>query len=266
MQPYENTHQSAASRSDRRRQKKWRVLINASLLVLAAGLITAGLLAWFVWLPPDAEIRRILSSRQALQQFLLGFGWWAPVIFVLLQTVQVIFSPIPGGVSTLAGGLIFGVWEGFLLSSAGTVLGSLVAFALARLCGQRIVIRLVGQEHFERYSRFWTARSGLSLVIFFLLPFFPDDILCLLAGLSTLPMQIFLLFLIVGRLPSVFLTTLVGAGSLSFSLWEWIIIGVLAVVVLIVFFKYGSLFEQWVQRISRGRRQKREMPDPPGGQ
>ena len=261
----ENNRQSVADRPEQRpARRQLRILLSVSLLVLAGVIVSMSLLAWFFWLPPDAEIRRILLSRQALQQFLLSFGWWAPAIFALLQAVQVIFSPIPGSVTTLAGGLIFGVWQGFLLSGIGTLLGSLVAFDLARLCGQRVVILLVGQAHFERYSRFWTGRGGLSLVLLFLLPFFPDDILCFLAGLSTLPLRIFLLFLFVGRLPTIFLTTLIGAGVLTFSLWEWVIIGILALGVLVLFFKYGDSFERRVQRILQRKKEQEEEPsDPP---
>lgn len=145
-----------------------------------------------------------------------------------------------------------------MLSSAGIVVGSLLAFALARFCGQRVVIFLVGQAHFEQYSRFWTGKRGLSLLILFLLPFFPDDILCFLAGLSSLPLRVFLLFLLIGRLPTIFLTTLIGAGVLSFPLWEWIIIGILALGMLIVFFKYGDAFERWVQRIMQGGEKRKK--------
>jgi len=72
-----------------------------------------------------------------------------------------------------------------------------------------------------------------------------------------LPIRIFILFLLLGRLPGIFLTTLIGAGALSFSLWEWIIIGVCALVVLILTFKYGDAFERWAQlRIKRGKNEE----------
>lgn len=247
MTQNEEHHQHSPDQSEQQRKRKQRVLLIALLVALAG--VLAGLTVWFMLLPPDAEIRQIFASREALRAFLRASGWWAPVIFVLLQTVQVIFSPIPGSVTTLAGGAIFGIGEGFVLSAAGIMIGSLFAFFLARLWGQRAVIFLVGQGNFERYNRIMTGKGGLSLLLLFLLPFFPDDLLCLLAGLSALPARIFLLFLLIGRLPTIFLTTLIGAGFLSFSLWEWIIIGVLAAGVLFVFFKYGDALERRVQRI-----------------
>lgn len=223
----------------KRRQRRWIGL----LLLLMVGII-AGLMIWYALLPPSAPIRQIFASRESLRAFLNSFGWWAPAVFFLLQVVQVIFSPIPGNVTTLAGGAIFGIVEGFLLSGAGIVVGSLLAFFLARLFGQRAVILLVGEKHFARYDRLVTGRGGAGLALLFLLPFFPDDLLCLLAGLSALPAWLFLLFLLIGRLPMTFLTTLIGAGLLSFSLWQWIVIGVLVLIILVIFFKYGDRIER----------------------
>ena len=237
------------------------MLLNVFLLSLAGGI--ACLLVWLAWFSPDAQIRDLFVSPQALRAFLLRFGWWTPIIFVLLQIVQVIFSPLPGSITTLAGGLIFGLWGGLILSSVGIVVGSLLAFALARLCGQPVVLFLFGQAHFEDYNRFWIGKGGLSLLIFFFLPFVPDDTLCFLAGLSALPFRVFLLFLLIGRLPTLFLTTLLGAGTLTFSLWEWVLIGLLASGVLIIFWKYGDTFEQWVRATQTRRKgsEKKEASD-----
>lgn len=230
-------------------KKHWRGrrLRVGLLLLLVVGAIV-GLMIWYALLPASAELRQIFASRESLRAFLISFGWWAPVVFFVLQIAQVIFSPIPGNVTTLAGGAIFGLAEGFILSGAGIIVGSLLAFFLARLFGQRAVILLVGEKHFARYNRLVTGKGGVGLALLFLLPFFPDDLLCLLAGLSALPARLFLLFLVIGRLPMTLLATLLGAGLLSFSLWQWIVIGVLILVILFVFFKYGERIERRMSR------------------
>jgi len=231
-----------------RRRRLWGGL----LLLLVVGAVV-GLMIWYALLPESAQLRQIFASRESLRAFLVSFGWWAPVVFFLLQVVQVIFSPIPGNVTTLAGGAIFGLAEGFILSGAGILIGSLLAFFLARLFGQRAVILLVGEKHFVRYNRLVTGRGGIGLALLFLLPFFPDDLLCLLAGLSALPARLFLLFLVIGRLPMTFLATLLGAGLLSFSLWQWGAIGALVLVILFIFFKYGERIERRLTRRDEAR-------------
>src|SRR5579883_908248 len=243
-------HHRLVSRPEKHggRRRLWMGL----LLLLVVGAVV-GLMIWYALLPASAELRQIFASRESLRAFLVSFGWWAPVIFFLLQVVQVIFSPIPGNVTTLAGGAIFGLAAGFILSGAGILIGSLLAFFLARLFGQRAVILLVGEKHFARYNRLVAGRGGIGLALLFLLPFFPDDLLCLLAGLSALPARLFLLFLIIGRLPMTFLATLLGAGLLSFSLWQWSAIGMLVLVILFVFFKYGERIERRLTRRDEAR-------------
>lgn len=225
--------------------KKHLALIILAVLI---ALLICGPLLWFAPGPSGDKIKQLFASQETIRAFVQSFGLWAPAIFFLLQVAQVIFSPLPGSVTILAGGLIFGVGLGFLLSGAAVLVGSLIAFFLTRLMGQRMVIHLIGQRQYERYNRFFASKWGLSLVILFLLPFFPDDVLCFLAGLSSLSVGIFVLFLLVGRLPGIFLTTLIGAGAFSFSWWEWIAIGVLSLGVVIVYVKYGDRFERWLQR------------------
>ncbi|MBE3559017.1 MAG: TVP38/TMEM64 family protein [Ktedonobacteraceae bacterium] len=217
---------------------------------IGVGVILLALLAGggaLLLIHPDlSALWRTFSSMEEFRKFVQGAGIWAPLLFFLLQTLQIIVSPIPGNVTTLAGGAMFGFVPGFLLSGSSMLLGSLIAFFLGRIFGQKLVIKLIGAATFEKYSRFVSGKYSLSLLVFFLVPFFPDDALCLLAGISSLPTPVFFLFLIIGRLPSVVLTTLIGAGLLEFSLGEWILFGLLSLLVIFFFLKYGDVFENWL--------------------
>jgi len=53
----------------------------------------------------------------------------APVIFIGLQALQVVVvvAPIPGEVTGILGGYLFGEWLGFLYSTIGLTLGSVAA-------------------------------------------------------------------------------------------------------------------------------------------
>ncbi len=237
------------------------------LLITLAALLGGGALTFWVILPRYHEVAQLFSSREALQQFVQGFGLWAPLVFFLLQAIQVIVSPIPGSVVTLAGGALFGLVPGFLLSSAGVIAGSLVAFYLARLLGQRFVIKLVGRNQFDKYNGIFSGKITLGLLVMFLVPFFPDDVLCLLAGLSAMRGRVFLLLLLVGRLPGTALATLIGGGTLSFSWWQWLIIGVVSLALIGFFFKYGDALGDWLrQKLLRTTRQEPgegPRPQPP---
>lgn len=84
------------------------------VLALAAGLLAAG----YRYLD-DQGYLEVFKSTQALQDYVEGFGVWAPLAFILLQLIQVIVAPIPGNVTTLAGGALFGFLPAFLYSTLG---------------------------------------------------------------------------------------------------------------------------------------------------
>jgi uncharacterized membrane protein YdjX (TVP38/TMEM64 family) len=137
-----------------------------------------------------------------LRRQLAAFGAFAPHAFVVLQTLQVLLAPIPGQLLGGVGGYLFGVRAGTAYSLLGVCLGSAAAFVLARRYGRPYVERVTRPEALERWDRF-LARNGLAgLFVLFLLPTFPDDLLCFVAGISDLRLRTFLVLVVVGRAPS----------------------------------------------------------------
>ena len=51
------------------------------------------------------------------------------------RRLQVVIAPIPGELTGVVGGFLFGTWRAVVYSSLGLTVGSAVAFMLARLIG-----------------------------------------------------------------------------------------------------------------------------------
>jgi uncharacterized membrane protein YdjX (TVP38/TMEM64 family) len=204
----------------------------------------------------------VYSSFGSFQEFTLGFGVWAPVAFFLAQLFQIVIAPIPGNIVALVGGALFGVVKGLLLSAAGQISGSLIAFFLARKFGKPLVLKLIGRVTYDRYNRVFSGRFVLILFLIFLLPFFPDDALCFLAGLSALPLFFFLILVIFGRLPGIVVATLAGAGVINLSMTQWILTAVFSLVLIGLIFKYRRLIEEWLsERLGIGLDLSEEKED-----
>ena len=88
------------------------------------GLIICAILAIWAWQSG------LLTSQQAMSDFVKKAGFWGPALFLILQAVQVVVPILPGGISCLAGVLIFGPWLGFLLNYLGICAGSMMAFII----------------------------------------------------------------------------------------------------------------------------------------
>lgn len=139
-------------------------------------------------------------------------GRIAPLVFVALQTVQVIFAPIPGQVLGTVGGYLFGSVAGTAYSMLGVTLGSSVVFLTGKRYGRPFVSRVVTDDALDRFDSFVDEYGTVGLFVVFLLPTFPDDAICLVAGLSEIRFRSFLALLVVGRTPAFFGTAFAGTA------------------------------------------------------
>ncbi len=196
-----------------------------------------------------SQISKVFSSQDELQVYVEGYGILAPLIFLAIQIIQVIIAPIPGNVTTLAGGAIFGVWEGFLYGAIGIFIGSVIGYWLARFYGKPLVIKLVGSDTYDKYANTFFGRSFIVLLTIFLFPFFPDDALCLIAGVSKIKFGLFTILVIVGRTPGILMSSYIGAGVIKLVLWQWVIIGIISISIIALSIKFGEKVEIYFKKI-----------------
>ncbi|MBO8442243.1 MAG: TVP38/TMEM64 family protein [Spirochaetes bacterium] len=176
------------------------VLRAISILGLAL-IIAAAIWAWRAG---------ILTDKKAMAAYVGSLGVWAPLGFVMIQIVQVVVPIIPGGVSCLAGVLMFGPLKGFVLNYVGIVLGSIILFLLSRRLGRPLLERLFKPSLIERYDA-WTRENGRFSKLFaaaIFLPLAPDDFLCALAGTTRMRLGFFTLVVVLGKPLSIFLYSL----------------------------------------------------------
>ena len=151
------------------------------------GLVICAILAIWAWQSG------LLTSQQAMSDFVKKAGFWGPALFLILQAVQVVVPILPGGISCLGGVLIFDPWLGFLLNYLGICAGSMLAFLIARHFGRPVLNFLFRHEQLTRYDQWMQSHRHLSrwLAIAIFFPVAPDDLLCYLAGTTTLSWRAF---------------------------------------------------------------------------
>ena len=203
-----------------------------------------------------------IDSIEDLQELIDSRGsFWAPIIFIVLQMLQVFLLPLPGVLTVGAGVLLFGVWETCLYSYIGIVLGSLVAFAVGRVIGYRAAAWLVGRESLDKWLQKVKGKDRRLLTVMFVLPIFPDDILCFVAGLSTMTWKYFIIMQLIARALSVVMTSLsVGGMVIPYNTWWgilcWILIGAAIIALFILLYKKGDAIERWFFGLFRSKKEK----------
>src|SRR5215469_11958743 len=112
-----------------------RMLLNKTIRWGISGMIVAGLIGYGVWLiwtdaPAYQFLVRLYVDKRFLKDTLREWGVLAPVIFIGMQALQVVVAPIPGEITGILGGYLFGEWVGVLYSTIGLTVGSVAAFAV----------------------------------------------------------------------------------------------------------------------------------------
>src|SRR5262245_50521460 len=181
-------------------------------------LVVAALAGYGVWLvatdaPAYQFLVRLYLDKRFLKQTLREWGALAPVIFIGLQALQVIIAPIPGELTGILGGYVFGEWIGLFYSTIGLTLGSVVAFAVGRWLGAHYVQRLVSPDVWRRLGFIVEAEGLILCFVIFLIPGLPKDMACYLFGLSPMPFWVFAVASTLGRIPGTWILSAQGAHA-----------------------------------------------------
>lgn len=165
----------------------------------------------------------VLLSHESMEEFIRSSGWVAPILFVFIQIVQVVFPLIPGGASCLAGVILFGPIGGFIYNYIGICTGSIANFFLGRFYGRPFIRSITKPETYNKYIG--KIEKGRRFEIFFFLsiflPGFPDDLICMLAGLTTMTFRRYLFLLLVGKPVSIALYS-IAWGLAADQLLSWL--------------------------------------------
>jgi uncharacterized membrane protein YdjX (TVP38/TMEM64 family) len=196
------------------------------------------------------------TDKERIQQLLKAVGPLAPAIFILVQTLQVVFAPIPGEATGFIGGFLFGVPLGMLYSTIGLTLGSTLAFLLGRWLEVHFVARIVKPETLKRFDFLMERQGALVAFFLFIIPGFPKDYLCFILGLSQMPLKLFLVLSTVGRLPGTLMLTLQGAKVYE---GDYLFSAVLIALCLLlggILYYYREPLYAWLERWDGGGEEK----------
>lgn len=140
----------------------------------------------------------LFTSPEALSAFLQKIGIFGPLLFIVLQIVQVIFPIIPGGVSCAVGVLVFGPFWGFVYNYFSILLGSIIVFLISKKYGMRIIKKLFKKQTIEKYIGWLDKESRFSKLFAFaiFMPVAPDDFLCYLAGITKMSLKKFVTIIV----------------------------------------------------------------------
>ncbi len=151
------------------------------------------------------------SSQEQIRDFIEPYGPLAPLIFIIIQILQVIITPFSHYAVSISGGFIFGTWQGFIYNWIGRVIGTAIAFYIGRKFGRKILRHVIKPETLRKYDKIFE-KGKILLFLMYFLPFFPDDELSYLAGFSAIRTRAFIPIMVLGHIGGSLALAYAGSG------------------------------------------------------
>lgn len=194
-----------------------------------------------VWMyrQPLAELLQIIQDQEAVSAYLQGYGSLGPIVLFLLLIAQVFVAIIPGHALMVTAGYVYGTL-GLFVTLTSTILGSQIAFLIARRYGRSLIYRLASPQVIERWDRVAKHQGILFYFFSFVLPIFPSDLMCYVAGLCTISPRRFFVANLMGRTCCAVFITLIGIYGMHPPIQFWLF----SLTVLAVFFIGWAIYKR----------------------
>lgn len=211
------------------------------MVTLVITLFLLGLLVWALW---ASGFFTAIHSVEEMHHYIQRFAPYSHLVFFLLQLTSVILAPIPSNLTAAAGGLLFGTLPAFLLTAGAVILGSVIVFSLSRALGKHFAEHFISRRNLQKYEEIIHRKRDTFLFLAFLFPFFPDDLICIMAGLTKISLRRFLFLTVIARPWGLLVASAVGGSVLHIPLGVMVLLGAAGLLLFLLAMKYGDRFEE----------------------
>jgi uncharacterized membrane protein YdjX (TVP38/TMEM64 family) len=177
----------------------------------------------------------IFDGATKMRTWIASAGAWAPLVYVGLKAGTYVIAPLSGTPVKLAGGALFGFWEGAALGLTGDMLGASLNFWIARLFRDRGISKIAGKkaikqiddltEHVGGWRALLAARLFLSSLY---------DFISYAAGISKLSFKQFFWVSLLAGIPSALSAAWIGNAAVTNTTFLYLSFGVSAVVLVVM--------------------------------
>lgn len=223
--------------------KKW-IKVGLILLLLAAASVGIYLILRSCGITDVNQLRDLIANCGA-------WGWIVFIALFTLSTVLLCFVPGISMTFITVSIILFGAMKGFLISSISVFISSSIMFMLGNTVGERAAVKLVGKDSLEKAQNLIDVKSKLLLPLMLLFPVFPDDALCMVAGMTKMKYWYFAIIALICRTVGIATICFLGSGFIDWaalSLVDWFVLINVVVFDIVLIFKYQNKIEKFILR------------------
>ena len=154
------------------------------------------------------------GNIDAVVEYLRSYGPQAAAVSASLMVLQSLAAPIPAFIITLSNAVVFGWWQGAILSWSSAMVGAALCFFIARILGRDAVAHFVTSGALKTVDKFFDRFGTHAILICRLLPFMSFDYVSYAAGLTSMGFWKFFIATGIGQAPATIVYSYVG-GTLT---------------------------------------------------
>lgn len=198
-----------------------------------------------------------------IQPIVRESGVFGYVIYTMLNIViTTLMTFVPGMTFTftLLATQLFGTLNGFIIATFSCFLSSLVKFFIGDKLGEPVIDWLVGKETRIKAQNLVSDRATVLVPVMLAFPFFPDDAICMISGMTKMKYWYFAIVALLCRTIGVGVTAFLGSNILnyaSFTLLDWILFINIIIIDVWLIWKLSG----YVEKVLRTRRDRRVNKD-----
>lgn len=188
--------------------------LNKSTIVKIVALVLV--IASYFLIPPVnnffSQVFKVFASLDvdALKEYILSFGIWAPTVSFFLMILQAVITPLPGFLVTFANASLFGWVKGALLSWTSAMFGAVACFYISRIYGRQVAEKFTTKFALEEVDEFFKKHGNYAVLIARLLPFMSFGLVSYGAGLTSMGLWPYLWATGLGQLPATIVYSYAG--------------------------------------------------------
>lgn len=159
----------------------------------------------------DFESFKEFFTMENILTLLDEYADLGPIPGILLPMIEAILPIFPLVLFVMANAAAFGLWKGFIISWIGATLGALIVFFVIRRLGRQKFFNFLTKHQKVKKLMNWVERHGFGFIFLMLcFPFSPSSLINVVAGLSKVSTQQFILAVLLGKLVMIFTISFIG--------------------------------------------------------
>ncbi|MEG7281025.1 TVP38/TMEM64 family protein [Bacillus sp. 0909A] len=157
---------------------------------------------------------------------------------MLLIAADVFFPIVPFAIIAALNGAVFGIANGVWITLAGSMLGTILLFFLARYSFRDWARKKIkAYPAIKGYEASFDKNAFTAVLLGRLIPVIPSLVMNVVCGLSSVRWHVFFLASLIGKIPNILVVTIAGANFSSNKLLSFSIYGTYVLILMLIIYK-----------------------------